>query len=105
LIEAHDVHVIEDDIFADFEHEPAARLASFDGLNRVVQIGSFSKTLSASIRCGYIVARPDWIEQLVDLRIATSFAGSRMSQDVVLTMLKDGSYRRHIDVLRQRLTS
>lgn len=105
LIEAYDLHVIEDDIFADFEHEPAARLASFDGLNRVVQIGSFSKTLSASIRCGYIVARPDWIEQLVDLRIATAFAGSRVSQEVVLTTLKDGSYRRHIDTLRLRLAS
>ncbi len=105
LIEAHDLHVIEDDIFADFEHEPAVRLASFDGLNRVVQIGSFSKTLSASIRCGYIVARPQWIEGLVDLRIATTFAGSRVSQEVVLAILKDGSYRRHIDTLRHRLTN
>src|SRR5690606_21413975 len=86
LIESHDLHVIEDDIFADLEHEPAVRLASFDGLNRVVQIGSFSKTLSASIRCGYIAARPDWIEGLVDLRIATAFAGSRVSQEVVLTV-------------------
>ncbi len=105
LIEAHDVHVIEDDIFADFEHEPAARLASFDGLNRVVQIGSFSKTLSASIRCGYIVARPDWIEGLVDLRIATAFSGSRVAQEVALAILKDGSYRRHIDTLRARLSN
>lgn len=105
LIEAHDLHVIEDDIFADFEHEPAVRLASFDGLNRVVQIGSFSKTLSASIRCGYIVARPDWIEKLVDLRIATAFAGSRVSQEVILAILKDGSYRKHIDTLRLRLAN
>jgi DNA-binding transcriptional MocR family regulator len=67
--------IVEDDIFADFEPEPAPRLAAFDGLDRVIQIGSFSKTLSASVRCGYIAARPDWIEGLIDLKIATSFGG------------------------------
>lgn len=103
LIDAHDLIVIEDDIFADFEPEPAIRLATFDGLNRVVQIGSFSKTLSASVRCGYIAARPDWIEDLVNLKIATAFAGSRVSQELILTILKDGSYRKHVDALRLRL--
>ncbi|HEY9281527.1 MAG TPA: PLP-dependent aminotransferase family protein [Eoetvoesiella sp.] len=103
LADAHDLVIIEDDIFADFELEPAPRLATFDGLNRVIQIGSFSKTLSASVRCGYIVARPDWIEELVDLKIATAFSSSRISQELVLTILKDGSYRKHLDILRLRL--
>ncbi|SHI02645.1 aminotransferase-like domain-containing protein [Pollutimonas bauzanensis] len=103
LVDAHDLVVIEDDIFADFELEPAPRLATFDGLNRVVQIGSFSKTLSASVRCGYIAARPDWIEELVDLKIATTFAGSRISQELVLAILRDGSYRKHLEALRLRL--
>ena len=44
------VIIVEDDIFADFEHTPAPRLAAFDGLNRVIHIGSFSKSLSASVR-------------------------------------------------------
>ncbi len=56
LVEQAGLTVVEDDIFADFEHVPASRLAAFDGLDRVVQIGSFSKTLSASVRCGYIAA-------------------------------------------------
>ncbi len=34
---------MEDDIFADFEHTPAPRLAAFDGLNRVIQVSSFQK--------------------------------------------------------------
>lgn len=65
--------IVEDDIFGDFENAPAPRLSAFDGLSRVIQIGSFSKTISASIRCGYIAARSDWIESLVDLKIATTF--------------------------------
>lgn len=95
--------IIEDDIFADFELEPAPRLAAFDGLERVVHIGSFSKTLSASVRCGFIAARPDWIEGLSDLKIATSFGASRLSAEFVLGALKDGTYRKHMDGLRGRL--
>jgi DNA-binding transcriptional MocR family regulator len=96
--------IVEDDIFADFEHQPAPRLAAFDGLERVVQIGSFSKTLSASGRCGFIAARPDWIEQLTDLKIATSFSGGRLSAELVLHLFKDGGYRKYLDALHLRLS-
>ena len=75
--------IIEDDIFADFEHTPAPRLAAFDGLDRVIHIGSFSKTLSASARCGFVAARPEWIEGLTDLKIATSFGGGRLTAELV----------------------
>ncbi len=103
LAEQHALTIVEDDIFADFEPQPAPRLAAFDGLQRVVQVGSFSKTLSASVRCGYIAARPDWIAALADLKIATAFGSGRMSAELVYRMLKDGSYRRHVEGLRQRL--
>lgn len=95
--------IIEDDIFADFEHTPAPRLAAFDGLDRVVHIGSFSKTLSASVRCGFIAARAEWIDSLVDLKIATSFGGGRANAEIVLHALKSGGYRKHIDSLQRRL--
>ncbi|MBA8902331.1 PLP-dependent aminotransferase family protein [Phyllobacterium sp. P30BS-XVII] len=103
LAEQHDLTIIEDDIFADFEHEPAPRLAAFDGLERVIHMGSFSKSLSASVRCGFIATRREWINGLVDLRIATSFGGGRLSSELVLLMLKDGTYRKHMDQLRARL--
>jgi DNA-binding transcriptional MocR family regulator len=104
LAEQHDVVIAEDDIFADFEHEPGPRLAAFDGLDRVVQIGSFSKTLTASIRCGYIAARRDWIDDLADLKIATTFGGGHLSAELLLAVLKDGTYRKHVLALRTRLT-
>ncbi|MET3775245.1 DNA-binding transcriptional MocR family regulator [Rhizobium alvei] len=104
LAEQHDMIIIEDDIFADFEHVPAPRLAAFDGLDRVVHIGSFSKTLSASVRCGFIAARPDWLDGLTDLKIATSFGGGRLATELVWTVLSDGSYRKHLDSLKVRLS-
>lgn len=104
IAEEFDLTIIEDDIFADFEMVAAPRLAAFDGLERVIHIGSFSKTLSAAARCGFIAARPDWIEGLTDLKIATSFAGGRMTEEVVHAALSDGGYRKHLDVLRARLS-
>lgn len=101
---AHDLTIVEDEIFADFEPEPSPRLAALDGLSRVIRIGSFSKTLSASIRCGYIVARPDFIEGLVDLQVATDFGGpSPVAAELVCATLGDGSYRKHLAGLRSRL--
>lgn len=83
--------------------EPAPRLAAFDGLDRVIHIGSFSKTLSAAVRCGFIATRPDWIEGLIDLKLATSFGTGHFSAELVCALLKDGSYRKHVVGLRERL--
>lgn len=103
LAEQHDMLVVEDDIFADFEHAPGPRLAAFDGLDRVIRIGSFSKSLSAAVRCGHIAARRDWIDALADLRIATSMSGSPLAAELVNAVLVDGSYRRHVERIRARL--
>lgn len=104
LADQHALTIVEDDIFADFEHVPAPRLAAFDGLDRVIHIGSFSKTLSASARCGFVAARPEWIESLTDLKIATSFGGGRLTAELVLGVLSDGGYRKHMEALRSRLS-
>ena len=101
---AHDMMIVEDEIFADFEPEPSARMATLDGLERVIRIGSFSKTLSASVRCGYIAARADLAEQLVDLQIATSFGGpSPVAASLVEDLLAGGGYRKHLQEVRRRL--
>lgn len=102
---AHGLTIVEDDIFADFEPTLSPRLSILDGLNRVIRIGSFSKTLSASVRCGYIAARADWIEGIVDLQVATSFGGpSPVATELIAGVLAGGSYRKHMDEVRQRLT-
>ncbi len=104
LARAHDVTLVEDDIFAGFEPEPAVRYGALDGLRDVIRIGSFSKTLSASVRCGYVAARPEWIAGLVDLQVATNFGGpSPIAAGVIHAALVQGSYRKHLDTLHQRL--
>lgn len=103
LADQYRLVIVEDDIFADFEHGAAPRLAGFDGLDRVIQIGSFSKTLSAAARCGFIAVRPEWLDGLVELKIATAFGGGRLNEEFVFAALSDGGFRRHVEALRTRL--
>ncbi len=105
LAEAHDLTIIEDDIYSDFELEPGPRLSAFDGFERVIYVGGFSKTLSASIRLGFIAARADWIEPLTDLKIATLFSSQTFVAELVCQVLSDGHYRKHLDTLRQKLAA
>lgn len=103
LAERSELIIVEDDIFADFELQPAPRLAALDGLSRVIHVGSFSKTLSAASRCGYVAARPEWIEALTDLKLATSFGGGHLAMQLMHIALTDSGYRRHMQSVRSRL--
>ena len=103
LAEEHHLVILEDDIFADFEIEPSPRYAAFDGLDQVIRVGSFSKSLSSGVRCGYLAARPDWAAAITDLRIATGMSGSALSAELLHAALTDGSYRRHMDKIHVRL--
>lgn len=96
--------IIEDDIFSGFETVPSTRLAVMGGLDHVIRIGSFSKTLSASVRCGYIAAQKELIDGLIDLQVATSFGGpSPVTTEVIADVLEGGSYRKHMLEIQRRL--
>jgi DNA-binding transcriptional MocR family regulator len=103
LAEEHDVMILEDDTFADFEAEPATRLAALDGFRRVVQVGSATKAVGAALRCGYIAARHDWIPQIVDLKLATTMGNSATGAAILHRVLTESGYRRHLDGLRRKL--
>ncbi len=105
LADRFDFNVIEDDIYADFQDERSVRLAALDGLRRVIYVGSYSKTLSCSLRVGFIAADPVLIKSLVDVKMLTSIASSRFCERVVATMLENGSYRKMLDRLRHRMSS
>lgn len=103
MAEQANLMIVEDDIFAEFEYTPAPRYSSLMELSNVIQIGSFSKTLSASVRCGYIATDLNKIEQLIDLKIATNFSSGQLNAEIIFQALSDPSYRKHIETLRHRL--
>src|SRR5215470_5096495 len=64
--ERNNFFVVEDDTFCDLQATPTPRLATFDQLNRVIYARSFSKTLSASLRVGFVACAHPLAEQLAD---------------------------------------
>jgi DNA-binding transcriptional MocR family regulator len=97
VAEAHDMIVVEDDIYADFlpGTVPAARLASLDQLKRVIYLGSFSKMLVPNIRVGFLATTPDIAEALGNQKLLTSLATPEINERIVHRILTEGSYRKH----------
>lgn len=107
LAEKHDVIVVEDDVYSDLHPGgavlPNTRLAALDGLQRVIYLGGFSKTLAANLRVGFIAASEPLITQLTDLKMLLQLTCSELGERVVYRILSEGHYRRHLQRLRQRL--
>jgi DNA-binding transcriptional MocR family regulator len=103
LANQHDLLLVEDDVYGDFCSAGHSRLVALDGLHKVIYIGSFSKSLSANLRVGYIVAPPAVIQPLADLKLLTSVAVPGFCERFVSAMLADGSYERHLRRVRRRL--
>ncbi|SNY99019.1 aminotransferase-like domain-containing protein [Halomonas sp. hl-4] len=105
LADQYDFQIIEDDIYADFQQTPTPRLATLDALDRVFYLGSFSKSLSSSLRVGFIAAPAAWVQRLVDIKMLTSISAPHFAEQVVTTMLQNGSYRKLTERLRSRLSN
>ncbi|MDP1862916.1 MAG: PLP-dependent aminotransferase family protein [Thiobacillus sp.] len=103
LAEKYDLLIVEDDIYGDFHPGRITRLATLDQLDRVIYIGSFSKTVSASLRVGYLACKRDIAEHLVDLKLLTGLTTAEIGERMIYQLLTGGYYRKHIDKLRGKL--
>lgn len=99
----HRFFVVEDDIFSDFAAAAPPRLAALDRLERTFYLGSFSKTLSASLRAGFVIAQPDAIDALTRLKLLTSLTTPAFAERMIHLMLAGGHYRKHVARIRDRL--
>lgn len=70
LADEADLVIVEDDFESEnrFEGEPIPALKSLDRSDRVIYVGSLSKSLAPGLRVGYIVGAPALIAQLRALR-------------------------------------
>jgi DNA-binding transcriptional MocR family regulator len=100
----HDILVVEDDPFVDLPTVTGLGLGSLDQLNQVICVRTFAKTLSASLRCGFIVARQDLIASLAELKMLTTVNSSGHVEHLVHGVIADGHYRRHLKRLGDRIT-
>jgi DNA-binding transcriptional MocR family regulator len=101
--ERHNFLIVEDDIFSDLQARQTPRLATLDQLNRVIYARSFSKTLSGSLRVGFIACSQSLANQLADIKMLTSITSSQFTERLLYLMLVDGHYRKYLARLQGRV--
>ena len=97
LAERKNFVVIEDDYEAEnlYQGQPMPALKSLDKVGRVIYVGSVSKSLSPSLRLGYIVAPRALIAELRELRHAMLRHPSAFLQHAFALFLSLGHHETH----------
>jgi GntR family transcriptional regulator/MocR family aminotransferase len=90
--------IVEDDYLSELQLSGRATpaLASLDDGGRVLHIGSFSKTLSPSLRLGFMVVPPDLVRRFGDVAACLAPASAAGMQRAVAELMRDGCYMRHL---------
>jgi DNA-binding transcriptional MocR family regulator len=101
LCASHDLRLVEDDVYADMHHGTGVRLAALDA--QVIYVGSFSKTLSSSLRVGFVLADDQLIARLAQVKKVTSMGVCQFAEAVLASLLASGAYRKLVQRQRQRL--
>ncbi|MBD8108244.1 PLP-dependent aminotransferase family protein [Erwinia persicina] len=89
--------IIEDDYLGELQLEgrAAPALAALDS-GRVLHIGTFSKTLSPSLRLGYLVVPADRAAHFGEAAALLAPASSFVLQNAVAEFLHEGHFMRHL---------
>ncbi|POF38933.1 GntR family transcriptional regulator [Pseudomonas laurylsulfativorans] len=103
LAKTFGVQVIEDDVYADLRSGSGTRLAALD--DNVIYVGSYSKTLSSSLRVGFVVAGSAVITRLAEIKMITGMGASRFCESVLTCLLANGAYGKLVQRQRQRLSN
>ena len=102
LSEEFGVPIFEDECYADliFEGEYENAIRSLDDTNRVLHIGSFSKTLGPGTRLGYVVASWDVMSRLLSCK---NDAGTGVMDQMIVGDYFNNHYEDHILEMRSAL--
>lgn len=90
--------IIEDDYLSELQlaSRAAPALASLDHGQRVIHLGSFSKTISPALRLGFIVAPPALLPRFAEVAACLAPAPWPAVQLAAAQFMRDGHYMRHL---------
>ncbi|URL58951.1 PLP-dependent aminotransferase family protein [Luteibacter flocculans] len=90
--------IVEDDYLGELQlrRRAAPALAARDRHGRVIHIGSFSKTLSPTLRLGFIVAPPALVDRFNDMVMCLGSSPGPAVQHAVARFMREGHYMRHL---------
>jgi GntR family transcriptional regulator / MocR family aminotransferase len=98
--------VIEDDYDAEYRYDRAP-LAAMQGLaaDRVVYMGTVSKTLAPALRLGWLVLPPRLVEDVVSQKLLADHGSPTLDQLALARLIESGAYDRHLRQARRRYRS
>ncbi|MFA7556144.1 MAG: PLP-dependent aminotransferase family protein [Spongiibacteraceae bacterium] len=107
LSNKHRFWIIEDDYDHEFHYEarPIPPLASLNGANNVVHIGSMSKVFSPALRLGYIAADKRFIDLAAKEILLIDRQGNTITELAVSYLMESGEVKRHIRKARKHYQS
>ena len=94
--------ILEDDYDADFRYDRQP-VGSLQGLNpdRVIALGSVSKTLAPAIRLGWVLAPARFVEGIVEEKRLSSRGAPGLDQEALALLMETGRYDRHLRRVRE----
>lgn len=95
---ANDAWIVEDDYLSELQltGRAAPALASLDRAERVIHIGSFSKTISPALRLGFVIAPRTLVPLFAERAACLMPAPGPAVQMAVAEFIREGHYLRHI---------
>jgi GntR family transcriptional regulator/MocR family aminotransferase len=94
---------VEDDYDGEFYYgsQPQPPLKSIDTQDRVIYVGTFSKSLFPSLRVGYILSPPSLIDTFS--RVSSNWLSGvpTATQAIVADFMNEGLFANHIRAMRQ----
>lgn len=98
-------YIIEDDFDSEFfiPGHPIESLYSLDGGSSVIYINTFSKSLSASMRMGYMIL-PEELLDIYEERLGRfSCSVPVLDQYILAEFIESGSFERHLNRVRRKM--
>ncbi|NOL48689.1 PLP-dependent aminotransferase family protein [Pelistega europaea] len=100
IAEKFNFYCVENDAFADLSPANSPRMSALDQLDRVIYIGTYSKTLSANFRIGFIAGSEKIINSIANIKMLTIVNSSDYLERWLHNIMTNGQYLRHIRRLR-----
>lgn len=100
---AGNAYIIEDDYDGEYRYDvrPIPPLW-MTGQDRVIYVGTVSKTLSPTLRLGYMVLPGTLMEPFVRCKQLTDRHSSSFEQEALASMIETGAYESHVRKMRRR---
>ena len=95
-------YIIEDDYDSEFRYKgkPIPALQGYDRHDRVIYIGTFSKSLAPAIRVSYMVLPKHLLQLYQEKGRMISSTVSRVDQMLIEAFVNEGYYERHLNKMR-----